>query len=1104
MSVQLNGCGSAPKFDGIVYAGNRLLALSFFDRSLQDVKMFGASLQLAMINQHCETIYYDRKRLYAYNYDGCGKYVMSFTKQPGKKDAFYHAIIEYTGIGIDKEYVICAPEDVGKVTYNHLMEVGEWPLLPEWGDALYERLCKDRTLDCMEITCEYGVNSRMKEERIFDGLVCLHFADKSILPNLGLTLKSMISRHVISLSKDVIKQEPLKFKNLDDYYENYGTATVKNLESQMTPLTQLSGEIDGCALMSMRLYPQQISMVNAITALISGKKSAGKARYCFVNLGCGTGKTIISLASCEKYHVDKYLRENPHKSLADVYSDPDCINYRAVVLCPGHMVEKWVREAQTQVPFAKARAITEFNQLLDIRSQGKPHGREILVMSKDFAKFNYALQPVPSIKKCGEVRKKICDGCGKSYVNPGDICPECGHKGYHIDKRRSGLQYSAIGLMCPTCGNVLIPYHSVTQKTIENVASLGPQEFDNPRSDNMLCYWCGDKLWEPYVVNTELPWWCEQQGKRKEPNWKRISVFKNKKCDSTRSIWAHKRLQSGIIENALNSRPDCSGVRKYSPAQYIKRYLKGCVDMLIADECHIYKGTSGQGEAFNALCSVAKRTLCLTGTLTGGKAEDLFYTLYRLDPTRMNALGFSYTGSMDFSMRYGNVKKTKFFERGNDEGSDYSVSTRGRTTRTSQKVEPGISPLIFTEFLLDRAVFLDLDDMSSHLPELNEEVVSVPARTELEKKMLAGYYGVIDELKGIVKSDASEFGLMGQMLQFSLSWMDKPYTENYKAIVSPFTGDAVTIVPQFDEFRKVDFLSTKEKKLIELVRNELSEGRNCFIYLEYTNQIDTNISERLKDILEKELRERVEVLKSSSPEAIKREAYIRELAQQGVKVIITNPKCCETGVDFIFKGDDGKEYNYPTLIFYQMGYSLFTTQQASRRHYRLIQNRECRTYYMCWEGTAQEKVISIISKKMVAASAIQGHFSTEGLMSMAQGVDARLELARSLSVHDSTSGAKLQEMFDVLKEDRKAERSEGNWKPMSVVKDVIGEEKFGELFDNDPSDITENFDFGDGGSFETFDTGFDEDDFFAGSDEANDERTEPVKADVTFDGFDLF
>ena len=47
----------------------------------------------------------------------------------------------------------------------------------------------------------------------------------------------------------------------------------------------------------------------------------------------------------------------------------------------------------------------------------------------------------------------------------------------------------------------------------------------------------------------------------------------------------------------------------------------------------------------------------------------------------------------------------------------------------------------------------------------------------------------------------------------------------------------------------------------------------------------------------------------------------------------------------------------------RIGNSLFTVWQASRRHYRMNQTMECRTYYMAYEGTAQAKVIELIAEK---------------------------------------------------------------------------------------------------------------------------------------------
>ena len=150
-----------------------------------------------------------------------------------------------------------------------------------------------------------------------------------------------------------------------------------------------------------------------------------------------------------------------------------------------------------------------------------------------------------------------------------------------------------------------------------------------------------------------------------------------------------------------------------------------------------------------------------------------------------------------------------------------------------------------------------------------------------------------------------------------------------------------------------------------MVSAELSEGRNCFVYAEYTNSPQTCVTDRLKAVLMHHVGlkdNEVVVLDSTSVEAQKREAWIHEKAKAGMKVCIVNPRCTETGLDFAFK-HDGKEYNYPSIIFYQLGYSLFTIWQASRRHYRLNQKEECRTYYMAYRGTIQEVVISLIPMK---------------------------------------------------------------------------------------------------------------------------------------------
>ena len=284
------------------------------------------------------------------------------------------------------------------------------------------------------------------------------------------------------------------------------------------------------------------------------------------------------------------------------------------------------------------------------------------------------------------------------------------------------------------------------------------------------------------------------------------------------------------------------------------------------------------------------------------------------------------------------------------------------------------------------------------------------------------------------RRESGGFALLSQALQYGLFYPDMPYGN--EEIRNPVNGDILIRAAQHDEYRSGEILLPKEEKLIELIKSELSEGRKSVVFAECSGKNDWNVTHRLRDILEAAGIFAV-VVEAESPGALKRENWIRERAKDGVEVFITNPKLIETGVDLCWT-EGGKRYNYPTLIFYQLGYSLFTVWQASRRHYRMNQTMECRTYYMAYEGTAQAKVIELIAEKQVATAAIQGKFSVEGISAMAEGVDARVALASSLADQDVKSGNALQKMFDVLhSSDKQAEA----YVTMQVYEELLGKEE---------------------------------------------------------------
>ena len=61
-------------------------------------------------------------------------------------------------------------------------------------------------------------------------------------------------------------------------------------------------------------------------------------------------------------------------------------------------------------------------------------------------------------------------------------------------------------------------------------------------------------------------------------------------------------------------------------------------------------------------------------------------------------------------------------------------------------------------------------------------------------------------------------------------------------------------------------------------------------------------------------------------------------------MVIAHSKLVETGLDLL---------DFPTILFYESGYSLRTLRQVSRRSWRIGQERPVRVTFLCYEGTMQ-------------------------------------------------------------------------------------------------------------------------------------------------------
>ena len=119
-----------------------------------------------------------------------------------------------------------------------------------------------------------------------------------------------------------------------------------------------------------------------------------------------------------------------------------------------------------------------------------------------------------------------------------------------------------------------------------------------------------------------------------------------------------------------------------------------------------------------------------------------------------------------------------------------------------------------------------------------------------------------------------------------------------------------------------------------------------------------------------------------------REEWVQKKLAAGMQVLIVNPSLVETGLDL---------NAFTTLVFYSMGYKLFTLRQASRRSWRINQKAPAvKVYMLYYEDTMQQKCLKLMASKLAVAGLIEGNFSEEGLAAMSDVQDMTSQMAKEL------------------------------------------------------------------------------------------------------------
>lgn len=420
--------------------------------------------------------------------------------------------------------------------------------------------------------------------------------------------------------------------------------------------------------------------------------------------------------------------------------------------------------------------------------------------------------------------------------------------------------------------------------------------------------------------------------------------------------------------------------RRFAKAEFIKRYLpRDFFDMVILDEVHELKGgDTAQGQAMSCLIARSRKVLALTGTLMGGYSKDLFFLLWRMFPRQMAGFGFTYGRTLSFAERYGVVQRTY-------SGSDYDLarnqaSIGRKSSRARVKEAPGISPLLLPDLLLECSAFVRLGDVSEVLPDYDEIIVSVPLGGDLQEP----YQQLSTDLTAATQKALAtgDMRLLGKMLQSLLAYPDGCRNEERVTLERGGVEEVVASAPALD----LDLLP-KEERLLEILAAERKEGRKVAVFLEHTGTRDLlpTLAEKLGKNGFSPL-----VLRGQAVKPENREDWLQKnLATGQYDCLLCNPNLVKTGLDLL---------DFPTIIFFQCGYSVFTLRQASRRSWRIGQSQSVRVFFMAYADTMQEKALALMAQKMETSLAVEGELSDQGLAALSQSENSMVyELAKALT-----------------------------------------------------------------------------------------------------------
>jgi SAM-dependent methyltransferase len=179
--------------------------------------------------------------------------------------------------------------------------------------------------------------------------------------------------------------------------------------------------------------------------------------------------------------------------------------------------------------------------------------------------------------------------------------------------------------------------------------------------------------------------------------------------------------------------------------------------------------------------------------------------------------------------------------------------------------------------------------------------------------------------------------------------------------------------------------TSKEQLLIDIISENKTRGRKVLVYAEYTGSKD--ITGDLDELLT--IQGISTLILKSTVQAERRQQWIeQQLKANHYDCMICNPRLVQTGLDLL---------DFPTIVYFQTGTSVYVLRQASRRSWRIGQTQPVNIHFLCYKETMQARLLTLMAKKMETSLSIEGDLDENGLSALSDsGDNLILEMARSI------------------------------------------------------------------------------------------------------------